>query len=101
MINIFYVHDGGMTLGHTSKGGKPYYPVYCICCIRQKPVGQIGAFVIVGIWYVTGRPNPEDTYDVARVGNEPDPSVKLSPSTTPSSPVTFDNNRSGKKLQLW
>ena len=31
---------------------------------------------------------------------KPDPSVKLGSSTTPSPPVTFDNDRSGEKLVL-
>ena len=37
-----------------------------------------------GFWHDTDRPNHEVTQDVALVGNEAHPSVKLSPSTTPS-----------------
>ena len=40
----------------------------------------------MGIWHVTDRPNPKV------------PTVKLSPSTTPSTSVIFEKNRSGEKL---
>ena len=49
--------------------------------------GQVDACVIMGIWHVTKRQNAKVTQDVLPGSViKPAPSVKLSPSTTPSPP---------------